>query len=287
MSRYNLEWLWKETMRNRSRVGFRRAVSAWHSCHPESLKVPLVTSGQATAGLSVPPGLSCAQTETFCSAALLQSVFCPTTWGRLKYKSTGSPFYAFLRDCFCPPDQFCRIVFSQFSQNTIFKLWSRDRKILTTERLCGEQVVFFWLSGWGLPAVRSTVTDANVQIRDGSVKQHKNIFCPNNVTDLGTHSYLIQNVISFVLFWKWCSDDCLNILMKMVEYDKQFQMNNGYFSQFSDILQTNSQLIFHESNCLIIFAARGFLFFFVLGSFSLLESTVFMTEDVIHCTVDC
>lgn len=75
--------------------------------------------------------------------------------------------------------------------------------------------------------------------------------------------------------------------MKMVEYDKQFQLNNGYFSQFSDILQTNSQLIFHESNCLIIFAARGFLFFFVLGSFSLLESTILMTEDVIHCTVDC
>lgn len=56
-------------------------------CHQDSLKHPLVTSGQATAGSSVPSGLSCAQSGdlAFCSAALLPRVLCPTTWGLLKH----------------------------------------------------------------------------------------------------------------------------------------------------------------------------------------------------------
>lgn len=50
-------------------------------CHQDSIKPPLVTSGQATAGSFVPSRLSCAQSGdlAFCSAALLPRVFCPTT----------------------------------------------------------------------------------------------------------------------------------------------------------------------------------------------------------------
>ena len=70
----------------------------------------------------------------------------------------------------------------------------------------------------------------------------------------------------------------------LVEYNKQFQMNYGYYPVFWNF---TDNWFFMKVIAVLFLLQEGFFFFFLMESFSLVKSTVLMTEDVIHCAVDC
>lgn len=186
---------WEDHKRRQVVHRVQLAVGAWHSLQPTvpptSLKTSISNPGSGDSRLlcALRAQLCTIGDLVFCSAALLQRVFCPITWGRLKHfqavldqvrklLSAGSLsppcFRVFLSSCWVLESRYYREQNWQFSQNPISKNLIQWQNFWQLRFPVGNKL-YYLAPQWSLPAVRLTATDANLQMYNGGFVQNKTI----------------------------------------------------------------------------------------------------------------